>query len=202
MITLTRDILVKVMPRLGKIQKQVVDLYVSSLNEAMKKGDINTKERVAMFLAQISHESYQLKYTREIWDPNKVPNQTRYERDFSAAWPPTPKDKINKLAYMLGNLEKGDGYSFRGSGALQITGRENVLKSSKFLYNDDRLVKNPVLLEDFSVGINVCVWYWSDRNLNSYADKLDIVGCTQKINGGQNGIEDRKKYYDLAMKVL
>ncbi len=67
---------------------------------------INTPARAAAFLAQVGHESGQLRYLREIWGP--TPAQVRYEGRAD-----------------LGNAQPGDGKRFMGRGLIQITGRKN-----------------------------------------------------------------------------
>lgn len=196
---LTSTQLQLIMPR---IPKSRLDQYTVDLNGAMELGQINTKDRIAMFLAQLAHESCEFKYQREVWGPLLVPAQQRYERNFNAAWPPTTTDKTNKLAYTLGNSKKNDGYVFRGWGPIQCTGRSNTLACSLYLYQDDRLVKNPTLLNTFEVGLLGAIWYWTTRDLNTYADKKDIKGATKIINGGYNGLTHRQSYYDKAQEVL
>ena len=41
-------------------------------------------------------------------------------------------------------------------------------------------------------------WFWNSRNLNVLADKDDFVTITKRINGGTNGIDDRRKYQLMA----
>jgi putative chitinase len=97
--------------------------------DAMPRFDITTLQRQAMFLANVGHESGGFQWPTELWGP--TPQQKRYERDFTAPWPRTaaearqPGYAINRLAYGLGNLQKGDGRRFCGHGDIQTTGRGN-----------------------------------------------------------------------------
>lgn len=155
-----------------------VDEYLIYIN---KPSVINTPLRMAMFIAQAAHESGEFKYTREIWGP--TPAQIRYEGR---------KD--------LGNIIKGDGVKYKGRGIFQITGRANYKSVSEALGKD--FITHPKLLETPEYAVASAIWFWNKNNLNKYADSQDIKGCTKRINGGYNGLEDREKYYNRAKKIL
>jgi putative chitinase len=92
----------------------------------------------------------------------------------------------------LGNIQKGDGYRFRGRGFLQLTGRANYEAYKKYSGLD--VVSNPDLVSSLAVGLDVAGWFWSKRGVNGLADKNDIVAVTKKVNGGQIGITKRKQF--------
>ena len=73
----------------------------------------------------------------------------------------------------LGNTQPGDGYKFRGRGFIQITGRANYAAASKALYGDDRLVKNPDLLNDPKAAAEATAWF-VNRSLDNFANKMNI----------------------------
>ncbi len=73
----------------------------------------------------------------------------------------------------LGNTQPGDGYKFRGRGFIQITGRANYTAVSKALYGDDRLVKNPDLLNDPKAAAEATAWF-VNRSLDNFARKMNI----------------------------
>ena len=183
-----------------KIPNDKIDSILVTINNCISIGQLNTKERLAMFLAQTGHESGEYRFKREVWGPSA--QQLRYERNATAAWPPTKNDQINKLAFRLGNREKNDGFIFRGWGPLQITGRSNTLKASLFLFQDNRLTINASLLNDIEVGFKGAIWYWQLNDINSLADLKDIKGATKVINGAYNGLKEREQYFNLALKVL
>jgi putative chitinase len=147
----------------------------------MREFGIDTKQRQAMFLAQIGHESGGMKYTVEIW--GATPTQTRYEGR---------KD--------LGNTQVGDGFKYRGRGLIQTTGRYNYEKTSDAL--DVDFLRYPELLEEPQNAARSAAWWWQSHNLNRFADAGDIVGCTKAINGGTNGLEHRKKLYEAALSAV
>lgn len=73
----------------------------------------------------------------------------------------------------LGNTQPGDGYKFRGRGFIQITGRANYAAASKALYGDDRLLKNPDLLNDPKAAAEATAWF-VNRSLDNFARKMNI----------------------------
>jgi putative chitinase len=155
--------------------------WLPVIESAMREFGIDTKARQAMFLAQIGHESGGMRYTTEIW--GATPSQARYEGR---------KD--------LGNTVEGDGFRFRGRGLIQTTGRFNYEKTADALGID--CVNNPDLLAEPANAARSAAWWWQSHNLNRFADTGDIVGCTKVINGGANGLEQRKKLYEAAKLAL
>ncbi len=99
---------------------------------------------------------------------------------------------------MLGNSFKGDGAWFRGHGYIQITGRSNHAACSKALFGDKEiLLKDPELLSIPQNAMRSAFWFWSTKNLNTYADKQWVETITKKINGGLNGFAERIVNYNM-----
>lgn len=156
--------------------------WAPALTAAMEEGKINTRLRQAAFLAQIGHESGSLVYVKELGGPSYF---AKYDGR---------KD--------LGNTQPGDGAKFCGRGLIQVTGRANYRTASQVLFGDERLLFSPELLEKPEWAAKSAVWFWSTRNLNELADADRFTDLTKKINGGTNGIEDRKARYRLALSVI
>lgn len=173
--------------------------WAELLNKTLPEWQINTPLRIAMFLAQVLHESGKFRYLKEIWGPTM--QQAKYERDFSKPWP-GERGSRNWLPYNLGNSQKGDGKKFMGRGPIQITGRSNYTKASMKIYGDDRAVKDPKIFEQPEEGLKASLWFWDVNKLNELADNRDIVKASQKINGGNNGLGDRQKLYQKALQIL
>ncbi|WP_375198952.1 glycoside hydrolase family 19 protein [Cupriavidus metallidurans] len=157
------------------------DVFAPPLASAMLQFEINTPTRAAAFLAQVAHESAQLRLLREIWGP--TPAQRRYEGRTD-----------------LGNTEAGDGKRFMGRGLIQITGRKNYLLCGFALHLD--LISMPGMLEQPDAAAASAGWYWHAHSLNRYADAGDFVGLTRAINGGINGITERRAFWAKAKDVL
>lgn len=156
--------------------------WADALTAAMAGGQINTRLRIAAFLAQIGHESGSLVYVKELGGPSYF---AKYDGR---------KD--------LGNTQPGDGNKFCGRGLIQVTGRDNYAKASMALFGDDRLLRKPDLLEQPEWAAKSAAWFWTSRNLNLLADGAQFTDLTKKINGGLNGVEDRKARYHLALSAL
>lgn len=160
---------------------ELAEKFCLSLNEAMRTYGIVTPLRIAHFLAQIGHESGRLRHTVEIWGP--TPAQQRYEGR---------KD--------LGNTVPGDGSRFRGRGLIQLTGRANYVRMSKALGKD--FVGSPQQLESPVWASLSAADFWFSNGCNALADADDVLALTKRINGGTNGLEDRKALLAKAKQVL
>ena len=174
---ITQQQLLQILPNAGR----QAGVFVSALNTAMNRYGILGTARAAAFIAQIGHESGQLRWVREIWGPTA--QQLGYEGRAD-----------------LGNTVKGDGSKFRGRGLIQITGRANYAACGEALGVD--LINKPELLELPQGAAMSAAWFWSTRGLNTLADQGQFVKITRRINGGLTGLEDRQALYDKALKVL
>ncbi len=176
-------------------------IFVPHINKWYKEYGIDTAEKIAAFISQLVHESGHFKYSKEIWGPTA--QQKLYERDFKEPWHGklTRQDR-NRVAYMLGNREAGDGKFFQGRGAIQTTGRTNYTKVSLHLFGDYTLLKSPQLLETPEYSIRSAMYYFSTRVLPKTKDITDVVRVTKLINGGANGLQDRIELYNKATDVL
>lgn len=158
------------------------DKWAEPITTGMAAGKIITRLCVAAFLAQIGHESGSLVYTKELGGPTYF---SKYEGRAD-----------------LGNTQPGDGAKFCGRGLIQVTGRANYRKCSLALFGDERLLATPDLLEKPEFAVRSAVWYWTKHNLNAMAEADRFTDLTRAINGGTNGLEDRKERYRHALAVL
>lgn len=160
---------------------QRAGVFVPALNRAMQRYRIDSPVRQAAFLAQIGHESGQLKWVKELWGP--TPAQLKYEGR---------KD--------LGNTEPGDGKRFMGRGLIQITGRDNYRKVGSAL--SIPLLDKPELLELPEWSATSAAWWWANHGLNELADAGEFEKITRRINGGLNGQAERLVLWERAKTVL
>lgn len=165
--------LAAIMPYAG----ERISAFIQPLNDAMDEAVITTPGRRAAFLAQVAHESGELRYTREIADG------TAYE-----------------LRADLGNTEPGDGPRFKGRGLLQVTGRANYLACGEVLGLD--LIANPALLEVPAGACRSAAWFWRTHGLNEAADGDKFGAITRTINGGYKALDERIAYWLRARRVL
>lgn len=157
--------------------KSNIDKFYDILAEQMELAGINTILRQSAFLAQIGHESGQLRYVEEIASGQAYEGR---------------KD--------LGNTQVGDGKRFKGRGLIQITGRANYTAISKDL--DYNFVANPAALSEPLWAVRSAIWFWEKKKLNTWADIPDFERITRIVNGGLNGYADRLHLYELAKKIL
>ena len=172
-----------------------------------------TPVRAAHFFAQTSHETGNFK----LFSENLNYSASGLNKIFSKYFKNTGKDsnlyarnpeKIANLVYASrmanGNEASGDGWKFRGRGALQLTGRANYQTFAVYI-DKPEIMDNPDLVAtDFSFESAMFffernkLWAICDQGIN---DK-SILSLTKRINGGIHGLEDRnqktKKYYEYV----
>lgn len=99
----------------------------------------------------------------------------------------------------MGNTAPGDGFLYRGRGIIQLTGKSNYQRYGKMLGID--LVTNPDMASDPDVSGKIALAYMKDRKgLEAAAQRGDVVAATQAVNGGQNGIADRKAKFAMYLQ--
>lgn len=182
---LTIEQLHAIMPKLPAAKGSTVFPFLTA---AIAEFAIEPPARTAAFLAQLAHESAQFRFMEEIWGP--TPAQKRYE-------PP------GKLATELGNTDTGDGLRFKGRGPIQITGRANYRRFGDLLGLD--LVADPARAALPEVAFRIAGLFWSKKGLNELADRVTADAfrqITRRINGGFNGLAERRQFYDTACTVL
>jgi len=158
-------------------KEEIIGPLVGYLNLHMPKYEVNTYLRVCHFIAQAAHEAASFRTLEE------YASGAAYEGR---------KD--------LGNVKAGDGVRYKGRGIFQLTGRANYRTIGAKLGYD--LENNPELAESPEVSVLTALEYWKSRNLNPLADRDQVELITRRINGGLNGLEDRKKYLARAKKII
>lgn len=158
--------------------------------------EIDTAQEYCHFLAQACHETDHFRTLREY-----------------------ASGKAYEGRLDLGNTQAGDGTKFRGRGIFQTTGRANYLQLGIKKGRRDLFINTPELLEQPEYAVWSACEYWKTRGLNDAANHADQDVLKKKyrgriidvspiefisitINGGYNGMADRKKYYLAALSVL
>jgi putative chitinase len=184
------------------------DDLAEALTEQFEKYEINTVNRAAGFLAQCGHESAGFTILQENLNYSAEGLNKIFKKYFPTLTEATPyarnPQKIANKVYggRMGNgpESSGDGYKFRGRGAIQLTGRDNYTKFAKSVgLTLDEAVAD---LETLDGAIESACWFWKTNGLNAICDKDDIVLMTKRINGGTIGLDDRKKHYAEAKHLL
>jgi len=156
-------------------------LFAQPLNDACANYGIDTPVRLAAFLAQVGHESGSLRYVRELTDGSA------YEGRIG-----------------LGNAQPGDGVRYRGRGLIQITGRDNYRQAAHRMHplGAPDFEAQPEALEQPRWAAWSAADWWASRDLNALADAGAFDAITMRINGGQNGAEDRRSRWERAKQAL
>jgi putative chitinase len=203
---ITIELLQKLCPQ---TYNRILTQYVQPLQDVCDRYHISdTKQRVACFIAQITHECGDFSILRENLNYSDTGLVTTFKKYFNSdtlakKYAHQPEHIANLVyANRLGNGDEssGDGWKFRGRGAIQVTGKENY---TKFAAAHNMSVDDAIIYLETPLGaIEGAGWFWNERNLNSYCDTHDFVGLTKRINGGTIGLEDRTKRYNAAYNLL
>ena len=172
-----RSTLIALFKKLGANQSRAEELALAANVHFKDYAILFNELRFAHFIAQLAHESGNFRYMEEI------ASGSAYEGR---------KD--------LGNVLVGDGVRYKGRGPIQLTGRANYRKYGQQLGID--FENNPEIVAIPSVGLMVACKFWFDNGLNELADKDDVLSITKRINGGTNGLQDRKDKLKLIKSML
>ena len=183
--------------------------WFQPITDAMKEFGITEPKDKAMFIAQVGHESAGFSALVENFNYTPAALLTTFGRRVTnyqasmlgrANGKAASQEAIANLVYSnrLGNKAAGDGWKYRGRGLIQITGLTNYRDCGNGLKLD--LVTNPELLEKDINAARSAAWFYVSKGCLKYTD--DLVRITQIINGGQNGINDRRVRYAKAKAVI
>lgn len=179
------------------------------IDAAMKEFGITAATDKAMFIAQVGHESDGFRQVVESLNYTPGALVTVFgkritQQQANALGRTTEQsarqDAIANLVYAsrLGNKASGDGWKYRGRGLIQITGLDNYRACGAALKLD--LVTKPELLELELQAARSAAWFYTSKGCMAYG--ADVYRVTQIINGGLNGIDDRKVRYNKARAAL
>jgi putative chitinase len=163
--------------KMGCPRERAQDLGLSANVHLRTYGILDTALRLAHFCAQLAHESDGFRAMEE------YASGAAYEGRAD-----------------LGNTQPGDGMLFKGRGPIQLTGRANYRNYGRALGID--FERHPEIVALPSVGMLVACLFWHNRDLNSLADADDVVGITQRVNGGTKGLDDRKALLVKAKALM
>ena len=170
---------------LAKLAPRAKEKYARVLltrgDEILALHGINaTALRLSHFMAQLAHESGGLYFEVEKISEAKAEEQYLHNR-----W--------------LGNTTPGDGYKYRGRGLIQLTGRANYRDFGRLIKVD--LEETPDRASDGENAVRVAALFWNSRKLNGPADANDIERVTKGINGGYNGLTERRAWFDKTWAI-
>lgn len=189
--------------------------WFPQIDKVMREYGITAPLDQAMFIAQMGHESSgfsrlveNLNYAAEslipIFGRHRITPQQAAALGRTATQPANQK-AIANLVYggewgkkNLGNQVAGDGWKYRGRGLKQITGLSNYRSCGQALKLD--LVTEPELLEVDENAARSAAWFYASRGCLLHSG--DVERVTLLINGGRNGLEQRRSLFNLAKSVL
>jgi putative chitinase len=220
-MSITKEQLIAIMPKTAA----QADRLVLALNTAATRYKINSKSRMAAWLAQLAHESGQLQFKVEglnykvdalvpTFGLHRITQAQAKQFGRIDNIQAADQKAIANIVYggewgrkNLGNVGPNDGWNYRGRGGIQLTGLGNYKAAGSALGLD--LVNNPEQLEVPENSIMAAAWYWANNGLNELADggqaKFQDIGSI--INTGKKGrvpkgASERLAYYNKAIQVL
>ena len=187
--------------------QELLRTYLDPLNAAMEIYDISTPERIAMFMAQIGHESGGLKRKEENLNYSAQRLTQVFPKYFRDVDPNDYARKPEKIANRVygnrmgnGPEESGDGYRYRGRGFIQLTGKNNY---QAFARDSNMTTEEAAEYLSTPEGAAMsAAWFWNMRDINPDADRGDVLTVTKKINGGTIGLADRQAHFKEALKIF
>jgi putative chitinase len=174
-----------------------IEKFYAPIKETLSRYQINTRLRIAAFIAQIAHESGSLHYVEEIASGHAYTDR----RDLG---------NMDPAGVAIAKAHDQDtGPFYRGRGLIQITGYYNYLRVGNALNID--CVNTPQLLTDPLYAALSAGWFWvsngryvdgENLNCNELADLDYFTLITRVVTGGTSGLTQRLKFYRNNCKVL
>ncbi len=180
------------------------------------KYEINTALRLAHFLAQVNHESNDMREIEENLNYSAkrlLQVFPKYFKTFDEAkmYEYRPQKIANRVyANRMGNGDEasGDGYKYRGRGLIMLTGKNNYSNFSKWLGIGDMLIKKTdFVIENKEYIVLTAFYYWTTRKINNLiianSEQYDVCKkVTKVINGGYNGLDDRWQRFKIIYNKI
>lgn len=162
----------------GCSEGQIGNHEVKELNECLKTFAIITPGRLHHFLSQTAHESGGGRWKIELASGSAYEGRTD-----------------------LGNTQPGDGPKFKGAGYIQLTGRANYQTFANYI--KDSRVMDGCSYVAVTYPFTSAGFWWLNNNMNALCDSNPTVEqVTRRVNGGLNGLEGRKRYYERCLEIL
>ena len=197
-----------------QLKKMHIDPSLAdAFNETFDRFGISTPVQQASWIGQCGHECGNFKILEENLMYRAATLLKLFPKTPKRAWGFTPEEaaayerqpqRIANRIYgnRMGNRDEasGDGWHFRGSGFLQLTGHANFYHAGQALGED--FVMQPELVRTPKYAAMTAGWFWQTHKLNQYADTRDFLMMTKKINGGTIGLDDRIKHINHALDII
>ena len=181
--------------------------WVNALNKVLPDYSIDTPSRIAAFIAECSIESADFNTLCENLNYSEDTLGRMFGSHFTSDEIPEYAHNPEKIANRVysnrmgnGDESSGDGWKYRGQGAIQLTGKatqQDFADSINMIIDDV-----PTFLGTYEGAIQSACFFWEDRKLNTLADSGDIDSISRKINGGDTAIVERRTRYQNITKAM
>jgi putative chitinase len=194
----------------GLCDLPTAEKWIDALNEAADTYEIDTPLRQAHWLAQCAHESGHFRFVSENLNYSAdalVRTFRKYFPTLDAARPYARQPvRIAAKVYAnrMGNGSEAtrDGWTYRGRGLIQLTGKDNYVAFGEEIGRVDDVLATPELISEPDLAALSAAWFWHRNGLNALADADDVEAVTRRINGGVNGLAERQRLLDQACSVF
>ena len=201
-------------------ERSDIDLspWVEPIKAACRRFEINTIRRIAAFVAQMAHESglkpgreesfaYSAQRMAEVWparyavDPKaKVKRPNALAQRLAAAGPQAIANNVYANRMGNGDEASGDGWANRGAGPGQLTGADNWKAFAAAMGMS--LDEARVWARTIEGGVMSFAWFWEENDINRLADTPGVEDESRAINGGYNGLADRRTRFNATVAAL
>lgn len=176
--------------------KGLLDILITELSK-----ETWSDENKIHFLTQCVHESSQFRFIKENLNYSAEGLRRVFPKYFFSRDPIMYAYKPEKIANVVyanrmgnGDEKSGDGWKYRGRGIIQLTGKENYAQCMLALG-----VEDPDYFETPEGAVKSAIWFWKSRYLTK---ETNIITITKRVNGGTNGLEERKALYKKIRNTL
>jgi len=161
--------------------------------------DLPSPEVAVHFFAQCAHETGNFRLFEENLNYSKEGLLgvfgKYFTEDQAAQYARNPERIANRVyanRMSNGDEESGDGWKFRGRGAIQLTGRYNYQRFAEYM-SDIMIVKDPDRVAN-ELSFIAAGWFFDKNNIFDMCVDLSeetIKKVTRAVNGGYHGLDDR-----------
>lgn len=196
---------------LSKLNGVIPASVISQIPDTAAKFGISSRLRLAHFLSQCATESGKFNTVFENLNYSSKGLGTTFKKYFPTvelanAYARQPEKIANRVyGKRLGNGDEstGDGYRYRGRGYIQLTGKSNYEKFTTYIGED--CVANPDLVAT-KYPLASAAFFFKSNSLWAICDQGSteavVTALTHRVNGGENGLTERKHYFAQFWALL
>ena len=192
-------------PEIAAALESAASLYgIKNVPEFLGQMVVESKN----FTAVAENMGYSAKRMAEVWPGRyatpataKLPAKDRLPNAKAVALAKAGPQAIANDVYggRMGNTGPNDGWLFRGQGYKQLTGKDNVRRYSLDTYGDDRVVRDPSMLQRLPDAVNSGAWYWKVNGIDRYGD--NVLAVSRAVNLGRVNTKAMPVGYDARVRA-